>query len=219
MSDPIILRTPDGNACSFWWDTAKNEFASKSAGRPIFDKVLKMKVFTPGNRDSQPHFDIERHFADGSIKKYNGETKGQNGQLLRGPWRDIMADQLKAWEMQTGDAGALNGTPLTEWPRIDIAMAANLRAIGIHTVEALAEVTDGNVQNLGHGGMALRDQAKTFLAKAAGNAEAERLAAVNAEKDAVIADLQRQISALAAKLEAPTETKRGPGRPKQAQAA
>jgi hypothetical protein len=102
--DQIILRTADGNACSFWWDTAKNEVARKSAGRAIHDKVLMMKIFKPGDRDSQPHFMVERHFSDGSKKLFNGETKGPNGQMLRGPWREIMADQLKAWEMQTGDA-------------------------------------------------------------------------------------------------------------------
>jgi hypothetical protein len=213
--DQIILRTADGNACSFWWDTAKNEVASKSAGRAIHDKVLMMKIFKPGDRDSQPHFMVERHFSDGSKKLFNGETKGPNGQMLRGPWREIMADQLKAWEMQTGDAGALNGTPLAELQVIDIAMAANLKAIGIHTLEALAEVPDSQLHNIGHNGRVLRDQAKNFLLAAAGNAPLAKMTADLAERDSKIEELQRQVAELAAKLDIPEE-KRGPGRPRKA---
>jgi hypothetical protein len=46
-----------------------------------------------------------------------------------------------------------------------------------------------------------------------------KLTADLADKDAKIEELQRQITELAAKLDTPTEPKRGPGRPKQAQAA
>lgn len=215
MSDPIILRTADGNACTFWWDTAKNDVASTAAGRPIFDKVLMMKIFKPGDRDSCPHFMVERHYASGQVKLCQGETKGPNGQTMRGPWREIMADQLKAWETQNGDSGALNGTPLKEATFIDIALAANLRAVGIHTLEALKEVPDSQLHNLGHNGRALRDQAANYLQAAAGNAPIVKLTADLAERDARIDELQRQLTELAAKLETPEE-KRGPGRPRKA---
>lgn len=214
MADPIILRTADGNACTFWWDTAKNEVASTEAGRPIFDKVLMMKVFKPGDRDSCPHFMVERHFSSGAVKQFNGETKGANGQTLRGPWREIMADQLKAWESQGGDGGALNGTPLTEATFIDIAQAANLRAIGIHTLEALKEVPDSLLSNLGHNGRTLREQAVNYLLAAAGNAPIAKMASDLAERDLKIEELQRQLTELAAKFDA--DEKRGPGRPRKA---
>ncbi len=223
MPDPMILRTPDGNACMFWWDTDKNNHESERAGRPIFDKVLKMEVFMPGNRDSKPHFVIERHLASGGVKYYNGETKGANGQTQRGPWREILADQLKAWESATGDGGTMNGTPLTELTSVDIAMAATLKASGVHTVEALAVVPDSLLTAIGHNTRALRDQAKAYLDTAAGQAPLVALTAELEEKTATIADLQRQINELAAKLDSSTadaEPKRGPGRPpKHAQAA
>jgi hypothetical protein len=216
MPDPIILRTPDGNACTFWWDTEKNNHASEQAGRPIFDKVLKMEVFMPGNRDSKPHFVIERHMANGQVKQYSGETKGQSGQTQRGPWREIMADQLKAWESATGDGGKMNGTPLSEATFVDIAMAATLKASGVHTVEALAEVPDGLLAAIGHHGRALRDQAKNYLQTAAGNAPIVALTAELEEERAKTADLQRQINELAAKLETPAETPPQRGRPRKA---
>lgn len=218
MPDPLILRTPDGNACSFWWDTAKNEFASQSAGHPIFDKVLKMKVFKPGDRDSQPHFEIRRVFSSGAVKHCMGEMKGKDGVIHRAPWDDLLKDQIAAFESQSGDGGDLNGMPLSQWARVDIAQVATLNAVGIHTVEALAEVPDSQVRNLGHNGAVLRDQAKAYLLAAAGAAPMDKIIAESAELRAQNADLQRQITELAAKLDHPEPAKRGRP-PKHAQAA
>lgn len=216
-----MFKTPDGNGCDFFYAAEKNETASVRAGRSIFDKVLKMKIFGPGSKDSEPHVDVTRWLHDGRVKNYTGETKGDNGQLQRGLWIDIMAPQLKAWESKTGVGSDLVGTPLEQWPAIDVAMAANLHAAGVHSVEALAGVPDSRLDVLGMNGRGLRDRAKVFLEAAAGAAPAERLAAENAAKDEKIAQLEQKINDLAALMtpgaSAPTELpKRGPGRPPKA---
>jgi len=205
MADPVFYRTADGNAARFWWGTEKNNVASQTAGRPIFDKVLMMEISKPGDRDSKPHFMIERHFSDGTVKQFNGETKGPNGQTQRGPWREIMHDQLKAWEsQQTG--GAMNGTPLSECTWVDIALAESLKAVGVHTAEALAEVPDSHLHSLGHDGRKLRDKAKAYLEAAAGNAPIERLTNELETARQETETLKAQMAELLARLPKETET-------------
>ena len=64
------------------------------------------------------------------------------------------------------NANVLSGTPLKQWPRADRGLVATLAALNIHSVEQLAEISDGNLQNIGIGARELREQAKAFLALA-----------------------------------------------------
>lgn len=111
----------------------------------------------------------------------------------------------------------MQGTPLEEWPQVTRAQALTLKAAGVHTVEAMAEVHDGHIDKLGGNARELKAKAKAYLAQAADTAAASKLAAENERKDTEMAELRRQIADLASRLE---PEKRGPGRPrKEAEAA
>jgi hypothetical protein len=107
----------------------------------------------------------------------------------------------------------IQGLPIEQWPQISRGQAVMLKSMDIHTVECLAEVHDGHIDKLGQSGRELRTKAKAFLAQAKDSAEAQRLAAESERKDAIIAEMQRQLKDLAARIEQPT--KRGPGRPRK----
>lgn len=112
----------------------------------------------------------------------------------------------------------LNGMPIEQWPIISRAQSLTLRAAGIHTVEAMAEVHDGHIDKLGSNARELKVKARAYLAQATDAAAAQKLAADNQRKDDEMTELRRQIADLASRLEAPE--KRGPGRPrKDAEAA
>lgn len=112
----------------------------------------------------------------------------------------------------------LQGTPLEEWPQVTRGQAMTLKAAGVHTVEAMAEVHDGHIDKLGANARELKVKAKSYVALAKDTAEAQRLADENRKKDEEMAELRRQIADLASRLDVPE--KRGPGRPrKDAEAA
>jgi hypothetical protein len=100
-------------------DTAKSE----EAGRPIYKDVEYIQIIIPGDRESvvfQPATaDHKRRFP-------------------------VAYARFKAQE-----AVAIVGTPIEAWPAITRALALTLKAAGIPTVEAMAEVGDGNLDRLG----------------------------------------------------------------------
>jgi len=75
------------------------------------------------------------------------------------------------------------------------AMLHQLRAVHIHTVEAVAGLNDGQLDVVGMGARQLRDKAKSFLDSKA------RLSAIETDtaKDALIADLKERLDRLEAK--------------------
>lgn len=70
------------------------------------------------------------------------------------------------------------GTPLNEWPLVSKSQAEELRGMKFHTVEAIANASDQQLQRIGMAaGMspyAFRDKAKAFLSRATTDAEADK---------------------------------------------
>lgn len=194
-----------GSVVCFWETTAKNEFQSKSQGRPIFDLVIMGEIRSPGAKMSVFDFEIERHITDGPIK----QRVNERSEL----WVDVLQIQLDAWRKQKTDQ-TLSGTPLESWPRLGVTEIASLRASGIFSIEQLSEVPDSRLEVLGMNGRVLRDQAKAHIELAKNNAPMEALVAKNNELELALANLKEQFEALSANL--PEEEKRGPGRPRKA---
>lgn len=187
----------------FWETTSKNEFASATEGRPVFDVVLMGMIMTPGAKMSIFEFEIERRIHGGMIKQRVNERSEK--------WVDILEPQLSAWKKGREDLD-LSGTPLESWPRLDVAMIASLKASGVHSLEQLSEVPDSRLDILGMNGRRLRDQAKAHIELARENAPMEKVIAQNADLQDQIIALQAQIKELSDK-HATEDQKRGPGRP------
>ena len=112
------------------------------------------------------------------------------------------------------------GTPVSEWPIVSKSQAEELRALKFHTVEAIANASDLQLQRLGMAaGMspyAFRDKAKAFLNLAINAAETDKreqeinalkeelakkdqeTAKMKAETDAKLAQMQEQMAAVLA---------------------
>lgn len=184
--DPVLYKTDDGNFVRFEETTARNEAASAEAGRPIFDKVLLATVLVPGSRQEAVH-EIERSFVDGSVRRREATAQRFEKQLAA--FRALHASR------------DLTGTPVEQWPSLDVRQVAELKALGVFTVEALAALSDAGMQKLGPGGRALQSRAATYLAAAADTAHAGHLAVELERRDQEIARLTRQVADLAALLE------------------
>ena len=153
--------------------------ASAESGTPRFTEAEYVSIRTPGSRDV-----MERRVTD----KDRGRFPVQYARFKAGHSRD-----------------AIDGTPLDEWPQINMAQRAELKANNVFTVEQIATMPDGNVERLGMGARKLRDMAKAWLAAAKDSAAAVKLAEQLSERDTRIADLQRQVADLAARLPATPE--------------
>ena len=189
MTDFTPIKGPDGNFLLFSWDVAKNAAATEAEGRPIYDKVLNVCIQSPGAPHQGHGAEVEREYADGRVKK-------SEAMYLR------YGREIRQFKEMGAQAGDMKGTPVKEWPAIDVRQAAELVALNIYTVESLADLSDTGIQRLGHGGRSLVARAKAFLQSAGGNAVSEKLAAENAALREQIALLQGQVSEVTALVHA-----------------
>jgi len=158
-----MMKGPDGSILRFFYDSERNDRASIAEGRAIFDTVLFVDVITPGQKSSTPRFEIERTWSEHSKK-----ALGIMNDTKRSYKYNEYAEQIERFKRDEKGVD-LGGTPLKMWPRIDRGLASTLMSVNVHTVEALAALPDIHLDVIGMGGRELREQAKAFLATAAGS--------------------------------------------------
>ncbi len=148
---------------------------SKLAGHPVFVDREWFVCVIPGDKNSR----IERPASDTDKKRF-----------------PVTYAAFRATEQQA----QVTGFRIEEWPQISRAQAWTFKAAHIYTVEALAEVSDANVDKLGQSGRELRSKAQAFVAMAKDTAAVQAIKAESDRKDATLADMQRQINDLAGQL-------------------
>ncbi|KKB61560.1 chromosome partitioning protein ParA [Robbsia andropogonis] len=156
------------------------EFASEEAGRPIYKDVPHIHIMFPGDRTKEV------------VRPVRTEQHGNEpSDIQRFP---------RQWEaFKNQQEQVQDGTPIQEWPPISRGEALNLKGMKIHTVEALAALSDGNCSFLG--GRELREKAKVWLSSASSNKESMRLKKENDNLRADLEAMKQQIKDLAATKE------------------
>jgi hypothetical protein len=163
----------------------KNERAS-AAGPAVYDRVVFLRVVAPGQKSGSPIYEIMRHVAqdDGS------EVQKIDQQVMR-RFKGVY-DQ---WAQKQAPAGA--GTPLEQWPLMDVALVRAFKDGNVYTVQQLADLPDGALDNIRAKGREWRAKAQSWLAaakEAGGDAEARaeiaRLQKRLDEQAQIISDLQ-----------------------------
>lgn len=206
METARLFRIDDGQPgntshISLTWAVSADPGASKKAGRPIFNKVLRGEVLAPSQQKSSPVFDLIRIY----------DTPEGPFEKRCEPYYTQYEPQIKQF-LTTNEGDNVAGTPIEQWPIIDAAFAASLKAMKVFTVEQLRDASDTTKQRIGMGASEWQAKAKNWLAAAADGAVVGRLTSELAQRDAQIADLQRQMQELVARFDAQGE-RRGPGRP------
>ena len=153
---------------------------TKAAGYPVFREQEYVKLIVPGDKNSeyfQPATDKDRKTFPNAYQAFkNRESKP-----------------------------VVEGMPIEQWPQVTRAAAMTMRAAGVHTVEALAAVHDGNIGKIASNGHELRAKAQAFLATAKDAAAAQTLAAENQKLKDQMAAMQAQINSLARAAEKKTK--------------
>lgn len=154
--------------------TKENKAKSRKEGRPIFDEKEIVTLRIPGDQQRvivQPAHHVS-HWDDGQPVTY---AQRFNPQYLR---------------FKDGRAQIQEGTPLAELPFLTESKRMELRAVAVHTAEALAGLDGPHLARLGMGGRELKNQAVAYLEKARGSSDVTAMAAMIAALQQQVADLQ-----------------------------
>lgn len=128
--------------------------------------------------------------------------KGERATYQRVLWSHL-EPAYEAW--RGGQAIPENGTPLAAWSGLSVEQASRLKAVGIVTVEAIAEASETLLAKPPLPNMReLKKQAQMFLDSRENSALVARMA-----------ELEEQNAAMLEMLSEKDEQKRGPGRPKK----
>jgi len=155
----------------FYKRPTQDQAATLKEGRPVFVEMDYTEIRIPG----QPRNVVDR------------KVKDQDKETFANEWNRYLEHR----EQQQ------DGIPIDQWQAITRTRALELHASSIPTVEALANVSDAALGNLGPDAHSLRDQARAFLS---GDSETEKLKA--------------EIQALKEE-NAKLKEKKGPGRPRK----
>ena len=189
MSDPMIFRVVDAQdpkssvIVYFEYSTEKNEQETDKAGVPLFDTLLIAYVSAPGLNKSVTPILCERKLPDGTVKTYPTALQRYGKEI----------EAFKRGEQSPEMAG----TPLTELTGVDAAMRASLKAINVHTVESLAELSD-SVQMMGF--HKYKRMAQAYVEQRNGQAPMNKLAAELEVERERTARLEKTISDLASEV-------------------
>lgn len=133
-------------------------FESEQAGQPIYKEVPYITIMFPGDRTKT----VKRP------AKLKTDEQGPSD-CVRFP------KQWAAFENQTGPVH--EGTPLSTWTLINKADVRMLKDLGVHTVEALAALSDNNLTFLG--ARMYRDKAIAWLDQVIDGAVISRMVSEN----------------------------------------
>lgn len=181
---PTQTQRPPGAQLSIRFETRPVEHPGRSleAGTPKYDNVDFIYIRNPGSKDE-------------FCKKASQITD---------PWQKQVYTHWKSTQEQPSD-----GTPVEMVPWLDPALIMELKAIGIKSLEHLANISDmiitkGQILGLGE----LRKKAQAYIKAATDGAVVIRLETELADRDRKITDLQNQIMEIGAKFDAMNKTER-----------
>ena len=153
----------------FYEESVFQAFESEKQQRQIFKSVDFIRLTHPGGKSA-----VERAVRDDD--KFSYPKK----------W-----ERYKAQKEQTGD-----GTPVEQWAALSKAQVMELKAMHIHTVEQVRDLSDGDVSKLGMGYQEYRKRADIYLKNLEGSVQSEKLLSELKAKEELIEKMQADIQSL-----------------------
>lgn len=167
----------------FYPKSKKLEFRSQQEGQPVFETRHYVEIITPGDTRSIPN----REVTDADKARWPRE------------WAAYVENRELTPE----------GTPLEQWPLIDVGQIDHLKVFRIRSVEQLSQVSDNQLLNLGMGARSLRDKAIAWLAQARGSSGIAQIVAERDRLKSKVDALESQMADLAALVKSRPATSEG----------
>lgn len=168
----------------FYIHTLQNEAKSKAAGRPIFDEMEVCEIRMAANKQTVGVFPAH--------EIWRTEKDLATGEVAPITYAMRFPDQYK--KFKAGEAQVQSGTPLSELLFLSASKRLELKALNIHTAEALAALDGQPLKLLGMGGRELKNAAQAYLDKAAGTANVTGMAATIASQEVQLAEMRQQMA-------------------------
>jgi len=165
----------------FYIRAVKNDFKSNETGRPIFDEEEYVVIRAAGDKTS---------VVDTPVTIEHSQYRFPE----------------KYAQFKKGLSQVTSGTPIDQWPQLSVGQVAELKGLGIQTVEQLADLPDNLAMNF-MGANELRRKAAQFIKVAGDNAAVAKLDTELAKRDSIIAEMQVKLDQLLVPKES---TKRRP---------
>ena len=167
MAERLGRRDPDAALVALFKHHAiQNEAATAKAGRPIFDDMEVCEIRFPGSRAVSVFPALAQ--SDWVSDPYTGAS-------IRRTYAERFPREYQQFKRHVAQTKA--GTPLQYVPFLTEGRRAELQALNIYTIEALATIDGQELKNLGIGGRELKNQAEAFLADASKIAPSTQLQA------------------------------------------
>lgn len=158
----------------FYNKAIRNNFESNKAGRPIFVERPFIKIIVPGDRLTT---------VDAPVTQFH-----------KNRFPELWA------KFEAGMEQPETGTPLKEMPWVSTAMAEELAAFSIRTVEQLAGLNDNLTAKIMGVGL-LKQKAKAFLDAALADQQNSQLQAELAQRDNQINLMKKQMAEMSESLQ------------------
>jgi hypothetical protein len=160
----------------FYTHPKQNMTKTKEMGRPIFEDKEYIEIIQPGNKDSI----VRRPASELDLQRF--------------------PEHYRKWKARQNDEDHIEGTLLEHWPAVTRSQVAELKYLNVFTVEQLANLADNHAQGM-MGVNLLKKKATEYLDASKTQAAAEEIASLKVANE----QLQKQMAALAAKMEDDTE--------------
>lgn len=157
---------------------------SRKQGRPIFKDVEHCRIRWAG--------DNKRELDEPANQKFKRDPE-TNRWIT---YAEAFPEHYRLFKANE-DQDRVNGTPLSEVPFLTEAKRAELRALNVRSLEALASLDGAALQRLGMGGRDLKNKAQAFIDAASGTATETRLAEENAALTARLEALEAMVNSVA----------------------
>lgn len=190
----------------FEWGKFENKSKSKEMGRPFYEPCIMCRFVKQGG-------DIVIR-ADVSAFKETYLTIRNPGDKEHVEQVKTLTDALKDFK-ERGEK-QVDGTPVTEWPMLNVAESENLRVAGIETIEQLSKMSDEELK-LTMIPRELREKAVAWLEHASNEGVAAAKTAQLVERVKELEDALKERDATVKRLEAALDTLKQPEQ-KQAKA-
>lgn len=183
MIDPLDTaffdRPPQGRGprpmLRFYTEAVPLPAKSAEEGREIVKLVDMVGITNPGSRDETPR---------------KAEDKAREDEFIAWAYR----------KWKTTQEQPVTGTPLETVPWLNKAQVIELRSIGVHTLETLAEMPDTAKQRM-MGASDLSKKAKTYMAAAKDGAIVTKLQDELSQRDQTITMLKKQMDDMSARFD------------------
>lgn len=168
----------------FFVEATENKRKSREQGRPIFEDAEFVRIKIAG--DPKNTLVAPAHSSNGRDRETGEEVT----------YAQRFPEHYRYFKDNLGVR--VDGLPIEEMPWLTASKRAELKALNIHTVEALASLDGALLQRIGIGARELKNQAMAWLDKAAGSVDQGKFAAELAARDEVIEQLKRDIAEMKA---------------------